>query len=55
MKFGGSQVWIICTIDGKIAQLLKKGNFEIKMAIDQSFLKSLQTNHSRFDMFFSVF
>jgi hypothetical protein len=55
MKFGGSQVWIICTIDGKIAQLLKKGNFEIKMAIDQSFFKLLQTNHSRFNMFFRSF
>jgi hypothetical protein len=59
MKFRGSQVclqvWIVCTIDGKIAQLLRKGNFKIKMAIDQSFLKLLQTNHSRFDMFFTVF
>jgi hypothetical protein len=41
MKFEGSQVclqvWIVYTIDGKIAQLLRKANFNIKMAIDQSF------------------
>jgi hypothetical protein len=45
MKFRGSQiclqVWIICIVDGKNAQLFGKGNFKIKMAIDQSFLKLL--------------
>ncbi len=59
MKFRGSQVclqvWIVCTINANIAQLLRKGNFKIKMAIDQSFLKLLHTNQSRFDMFFSGF
>ncbi len=43
MKFGSSQVclqvWIVCIIIGKFGQLLRKGNFKIKMAIDQSFLK----------------
>jgi hypothetical protein len=43
MKFGGSQVclqvWIVCTIIGKFGQLLRKGNFKIKMTIDRSFLK----------------
>ncbi len=38
MKLEGSQVclqvWIVCIINGKFAQLLGKGNFKIKMAID---------------------
>jgi hypothetical protein len=47
------QVWLVCTI--KIVQLFDKGNFKIKMTIDQSFFKLLETNHFGFGMFLSVF
>jgi hypothetical protein len=35
--------------------LLGKGNFKIKMTIDQSFFKLSKTNHSGFGMFFFSF
>jgi hypothetical protein len=47
------QVWLVRTI--KIVQLFNKGNFKIKMTIDQSFFKLLETNHFGFGMFLSVF
>jgi hypothetical protein len=47
-----SQGWIECTIVGKIVQLLGNGNFKIKMAIGQSFLKLLLNNHYGFGMSF---
>ncbi len=46
-KFG-----FLCNINGKVTWLLSKGNFKIKMAKDQSFLKLLQTNHFGFVIFF---
>jgi hypothetical protein len=50
-----SQVWIECTIVGKIVQLLSNCNFKIKMTIGQSFLKLLLTNHYGFGMSFLAF
>lgn len=49
------QVWFVCTINGKIVQFFGKGNFKIKMIIDQSFFKLSETNHFGFGMFFSIF